>query len=55
MKYALFLDNNFCTTEHFEGPINVGDKIVYGMETYQVYDKDVDLSANCYDLYIKKI
>ena len=55
MKYALFLDNNFCTTEYFDGSINVGDKIIYGVDTYQVLDKGVDLNANCYDLYIKKI
>ena len=64
MKYAIFLrtfdkkeliyKENLCTTEVFDGPINIGDTILYG-DKYTVVDKDIDLQANCYDLYVELI
>ena len=53
MKYALFLNDNFCTVEYFEGPINVGDIILYGgTKKFKVIHKEIDLQANTYDLYL---
>ena len=64
MRYALYLrkfnvEKNkheyvFCSTEIFDGPININDVIVFG-DKYKVIDKDVNIPANCYDLYLSPI
>lgn len=64
MRYALYLRkfNNekhkveyvFCSTEIFDGPINIDDTILFGGK-YKVIDKDIDIPANCYDLYLSPI
>ena len=61
MKYALYIrkynvekhkfEYVFCSTETFDGPININDT-VFLCGKYKVIDKDADISANCYDLYL---
>ena len=64
MRYALYLrkfntekhkvEYVYCSTEIFDGPININDTIIFGNK-YKVIDKDADIPTNCYNLYLSPI